>query len=126
MVAGDGTGERKGERSAPASVTFLHQLNEVQEGLLLAATAEGAVRIWRNYTIKAEQRLATAWQVCTTPSHSCLAAAQSPLLCHALGMQYLSLPGRSALLLPGCKPCVAFVFKVLARVHRPLPEDVPF
>ena len=64
MCAGEGGGDRKGEKSSLASVTFLHQLNEVQEGLLMAATAEGAVRIWRNYTVKAEQRLATAWQVC--------------------------------------------------------------
>lgn len=66
-TAGEGVGERKGEKSSPACVTFLHQLNEVQEGLLMAATAEGAVRIWRNYTIKSEQRLATAWQVHCTP-----------------------------------------------------------
>ena len=46
-----------------ASVTFLHQLNEVQDGLLLAGTADGALRVWRNYALKAEQRLATAWQV---------------------------------------------------------------
>lgn len=68
LAAGEGTGERKGEKSPPTSVTFLHQLNEVQEGLLMAATAEGAVRIWRNYTIKAEQRLATAWQVWPQPT----------------------------------------------------------
>lgn len=64
------TGELAGERSKaerqPASVTFLHQLNEVQDGLLLAGTADGAVRVWRNYAYKAEQRLATAWQVSTT------------------------------------------------------------
>ena len=66
--SGEGVGERKGEKSSPACVTFLHQLNEVQEGLLMAAAAEGAVRIWRNYTIKSEQRLATAWQVHCTPA----------------------------------------------------------
>lgn len=59
---------RKAERQ-PASVTFLHQLNEVQDGLLLAGTADGAVRVWRNYALKAEQRLATAWQVSITNSH---------------------------------------------------------
>lgn len=52
----------KAERQ-PASVTFLHQLNEVQDGLLLAGTADGAVRVWRNYAHKGQQRLATAWQV---------------------------------------------------------------
>jgi len=48
-----------------ASVTFLHQLNEVQDGLLLAGTADGALRVCSNYAHKAEQRLATAWQVGT-------------------------------------------------------------
>lgn len=69
------TGEVAGERSKaerqPASVTFLHQLNEVQDGLLLAGTADGAVRVWRNYAYKAEQRLATAWQVSTTTALCC-------------------------------------------------------
>ena len=38
----------------------------------MAGTAEGAVRIWRNYTVKAEQRLATAWQVCHAAcNHGC-------------------------------------------------------
>ncbi|KAL0035168.1 hypothetical protein WJX79_004418 [Trebouxia sp. C0005] len=61
-VTGEGAAERKGEAKAMASVTFLHQLNEVQDGLLLAGTADGALRVWRNYAHKAEQRLATAWQ----------------------------------------------------------------
>ena len=56
-------GERSKAERQPASVTFLHQLNEVQDGLLLAGTADGAVRVWRNYALKGEQRLATAWQV---------------------------------------------------------------
>ena len=63
LCAGQAGSERKGERVAPASVTFLHQLNEVQDGLLLAGTADGAVRVWRNYALKSEQRLASAWQV---------------------------------------------------------------
>lgn len=62
-AAGEHKGERRGERTPLASVTFLHQLNEVQDGLLLAGTADGALRVWRNYALKAEQRLATAWQV---------------------------------------------------------------
>lgn len=62
-AAGEHRGERRGERTPLASVTFLHQLNEVQDGLLLAGTADGALRVWRNYALKAEQRLATAWQV---------------------------------------------------------------
>ncbi|KAL3133273.1 hypothetical protein ABBQ38_007154 [Trebouxia sp. C0009 RCD-2024] len=61
-VSGEGSGERGKAEWQAASVTFLHQLNEVQDGLLLAATADGAVRVWRNYALKGEQRLATAWQ----------------------------------------------------------------
>ena len=63
VVSGEMAGERSKAERQPASVTFLHQLNEVQDGLLLAGTADGAVRVWRNYAHKAEQRLATAWQV---------------------------------------------------------------
>lgn len=62
-MTGEGSGERGKAEWQAASVTFLHQLNEVQDGLLLAATADGAVRVWRNYALKGEQRLATAWQV---------------------------------------------------------------
>ena len=65
VCAGEAAAERKGEAKVVASVTFLHQLNEVQDGLLLAGTADGALRVWRNYAHKAEQRLATAWQVGT-------------------------------------------------------------
>ncbi|DBA97523.1 hypothetical protein WJX77_009223 [Trebouxia sp. C0004] len=61
-VTGEAAAERKGQGKVVASVTFLHQLNEVQDGLLLAGTADGALRVWRNYAHKAEQRLATAWQ----------------------------------------------------------------
>ena len=68
IPAGESAAAKKAERQ-PASVTFLHQLNEVQDGLLLAGTAEGAVRVWRNYAHKAEQRLATAWQVSTVNTH---------------------------------------------------------
>lgn len=58
-------------------MTFLHQLNEVQDGLLLAGTADGAVRVWRNYAHKGEQRLATAWQVGTINT---LCPLSSPLV----------------------------------------------
>ncbi|KAL3149110.1 hypothetical protein ABBQ32_001950 [Trebouxia sp. C0010 RCD-2024] len=61
-VLGEAGGERGKAVRQAASVTFLHQLNEVQDGLLLAGTADGAVRVWRNYALKGEQRLATAWQ----------------------------------------------------------------
>lgn len=30
----------------------------------MACTADGSVRVWRDYTLRGQQRLATAWQVC--------------------------------------------------------------
>lgn len=70
-VSGEVAGEHSKAQRQPASVTFLHQLNEVQDGLLLAGTADGAVRVWRNYALKGEQRLATAWQVDTVTAMNC-------------------------------------------------------
>ena len=29
----------------------------------MACAADGSVRVWRNYTLRGQQRLATAWQV---------------------------------------------------------------
>ncbi len=46
----------------PVTVTALYQLNELADGLLVACAADGAVRVWRNYTRRGHQRLATAWQ----------------------------------------------------------------
>lgn len=51
----------------PAPVHLLRtcpQLNELHNGLLMACTADGSVRVWRDYTLRGQQRLATAWQVC--------------------------------------------------------------
>ena len=79
-----------------ASVTFLHQLNEVQDGLLLAGTADGALRVWRNYAHKAEQRLATAWQVGTL----------------------LLLPFTSALMITECHQTVALMLDCSLEVTR--------
>ena len=46
----------------PPHVTALYQLNELHNSLLLACTADGAVRAFRNHTMRGGQRLATAWQ----------------------------------------------------------------
>ena len=35
----------------------------LQAGLLMVAAADGSVRVWRDYTYRGSQRLATAWQV---------------------------------------------------------------
>lgn len=35
-----------------------------QAGLLMVGAADGSVRVWRDYTFRGTQRLATAWQVC--------------------------------------------------------------
>ena len=41
------------------------QVNAVHAGILMAGSADGAVRVWRDYTFRGTQRLATAWQVCS-------------------------------------------------------------
>ena len=35
----------------------------MQAGLLMVGAADGSVRVWRDYTFRGTQRLATAWQV---------------------------------------------------------------
>lgn len=35
---------------------------QLHGSLLMACAADGAVRIWRDYTVRGSQRLATAWQ----------------------------------------------------------------
>lgn len=36
---------------------------QLQAGLLMVGAADGSVRVWRDYTFRGTQRLATAWQV---------------------------------------------------------------
>lgn len=43
------------------------QLNELHNGLLMCCAADGAVRVWRNYCVRGQQRLATAWQAVLVP-----------------------------------------------------------
>ena len=50
-------------RVLPAHVTFMRQLNESDGPVLLAGSSDGAVRVWRNYTLPGNQRMATALQV---------------------------------------------------------------
>ena len=51
-----------GSTHPPLSVAALYQLNELHNSLLLACAADGAVRAYRNHTMRGGQRLATAWQ----------------------------------------------------------------
>lgn len=46
-----------------SSVVSVWQINQVFNGLLLSGSADGSVRVWRDYTFPRTQRLATAWQV---------------------------------------------------------------
>ncbi|CAL8465312.1 g4847 [Coccomyxa elongata] len=46
----------------PTTVVNCWQLNEAQAGLLMVGGADGSVRVWRDYTFRGTQRLATAWQ----------------------------------------------------------------
>ena len=41
-------------------------VSSAQAGRLMVAAADGAVRVWRDYTYRGSQRLATAWQVRST------------------------------------------------------------
>lgn len=48
---------------APVGIVHLSLLNELsQQPLLLAGSADGAVRVWRGYHSASSTRLATAWQ----------------------------------------------------------------
>ena len=50
----------------------------LQAGLLMVAAADGSVRVWRDYTYRGSQRLATAWQARAGP-HALLAGFPTPL-----------------------------------------------
>ena len=54
----------------------------MQAGLLMVAAADGSVRVWRDYTYRGSQRLATAWQV-QSPGNDLCKVCQ-PLCCHRL------------------------------------------
>ena len=59
-----GTGAAPGAAAAanPCNVVSMWHLNSVYAANLLAASSDGAVRVWRNHTFRT-QRLSTAWQV---------------------------------------------------------------
>jgi len=44
-------------------VVALYHLNEIQGGMLLSGAADGSVRVWRNFSHRGAQRLASAWRV---------------------------------------------------------------
>jgi len=70
QIAGDGTdATQRGRTPQPAtsSVVNIWQINQVFSGLLLSGSADGSVRVWRDYTFPRTQRLATSWQVPPTP-----------------------------------------------------------
>eukprot|EP00798_Chlamydomonas_sp_ICE-L_P020688 gene20688-27484_t len=59
-------------RVLPTHVTFLRQLNEASGPVLLCGSSDGAVRVWRSYTMPGSQRMATALQAVTIhlpPAH---------------------------------------------------------
>ena len=66
MYVGEGvdlTQKKKGPQPQPAGIVAIWQINEIFNGLLLSGAADGAVRIWRDYTFPRTQTLATGWQV---------------------------------------------------------------
>ena len=48
---------------AEVRVVALYHLNEIQGGMLLSGAADGSVRVWRNFSHRGAQRLASAWRV---------------------------------------------------------------
>lgn len=133
-MTGEAVAERgKAERQA-ASVTFLHQLNEVQDGLLLAGTADGAVRVWRNYALKGEQRMATAWQVGSLHQHTCWCCGHPPVAwspCTLLLGSDTS-PNQSWAFIPACFAIVlsstrtkAFIITIPSLGHTCWPREAP-
>ncbi len=66
------TGAADSRSSLPTHVSFLRQLNEQDGPMLLCGSADGAVRVWRNYTLKDSHSMATALQAVTIhlpPAH---------------------------------------------------------
>lgn len=53
----------------------------MQAGLLMVGAADGSVRVWRDYTFRGTQRLATAWQVRLRTQISSHASKPCPVLC---------------------------------------------
>ncbi len=69
--AGDGIDATQRGRSpqpTTCSVVNIWQINQVFNGLLLSGSADGSVRVWRDYTFPRTQRLATSWQVRPPPA----------------------------------------------------------
>ncbi|XP_024521729.1 regulatory-associated protein of TOR 1 isoform X1 [Selaginella moellendorffii] len=48
-------------------VSKLCFVNELEHSLLLVASSDGSVRVWKDYAIKGKQRLATSWQALQGP-----------------------------------------------------------
>ncbi|EFN54506.1 hypothetical protein CHLNCDRAFT_135218 [Chlorella variabilis] len=61
-AAGGSAYARAAGAQQTVGVRALYQLNELHNGLLMACAADGSVRVWRNYAVRGQQRLATAWQ----------------------------------------------------------------
>lgn len=76
----------------PTPICPPNQLNELHNGLLMACVADGAVRVWRNYAERGQQRLASAWQAVLVPAAG--AAGLRPAVYHWS-------PGYSALFAAG-------------------------
>ncbi|GAX72618.1 hypothetical protein CEUSTIGMA_g74.t1 [Chlamydomonas eustigma] len=60
------------QKALPTQVNFIRQLNEQDGPMLLCGSVDGAVRIWRNYTLKDSHHMATALQAVTIhlpPAH---------------------------------------------------------
>ena len=63
---------------AEVRVVALYHLNEIQGGMLLSGAADGSVRVWRNFSHRGAQRLASAWRV--SRLHTTYVPCPDPLL----------------------------------------------
>lgn len=140
VCAGDSadlTLRRRGVAPLGATVAAIWQINAVFNGLLLAAAADGGVRVWRDYTFPRTQKLATAWQVGRpppapsnsgragaarvsgrggwTPNHA--QASSRTILSRHRGAEVRGLE-RSSSLLAQLSGCTSFRLMVLAAVDR--------
>lgn len=85
------------ERQQTATVRALYHLNELFQGVLLAGCSDGSVRVWRDYTVQGQQRLATAWQVRTSaPFSACSTSVTMQCIMHMVGAIENRLVGQGA------------------------------
>lgn len=105
-----------------AAVRSLFTLNELHNELLVCCSADGAVRVWRGFAARGQQRLATAWQsVLLSPSSVVSPPCRLRLRVHrALFANSSEATLGLCLTLIGVPPCCHLPHRLRA-LRRPLP-----